>query len=141
MVAPGRKRAANAKRVGGTAHTLRHSGRAGRVPESSAKSRPGQINYASSGNGTSPHPAGEMLLNRRRTIKTPMSFAVFLVSFAAAAASGSAVAQSAAGYPAKPIRLIVPLAPGGPSDILARTLAQKLTESVRQTVIGVRNEV
>jgi len=41
----------------------------------------------------------------------------------------------AAGYPAKPIRLIVALAPGGPSDVLARTMAQKLTESLRQTVL------
>lgn len=38
-------------------------------------------------------------------------------------------------YPAKPIRIIVPLAAGGPSDTVARTLAQKLTEVVGQTVI------
>lgn len=39
------------------------------------------------------------------------------------------------GYPSKPIRMIVPLAPGGPSDILGRTMAQKLTESMKQSVI------
>lgn len=38
-------------------------------------------------------------------------------------------------YPSKPIRMIVPLAPGGPSDILGRTMAQKLTESMKQSVI------
>lgn len=45
-----------------------------------------------------------------------------------------APAQAQQGYPARPIRLIVPLAPGGPSDILARSMAQQLTESMKQTV-------
>ncbi len=38
-------------------------------------------------------------------------------------------------YPVKPIRLIVPLAPGGPSDILARTMAQKMGESMKQSIV------
>ena len=49
-----------------------------------------------------------------------------------AVASETAAAQI---YPAKPIRLILPFPPGGPSDILGRALAQKLTEQVGQTVI------
>lgn len=38
-------------------------------------------------------------------------------------------------YPVKPIRIIVPFAPGGPNDILARTLGQKLTERWGKQVI------
>ncbi|MDB5905084.1 MAG: hypothetical protein JWM26_3962 [Betaproteobacteria bacterium] len=38
-------------------------------------------------------------------------------------------------YPSKPIRLIVPLAPGGPSDILARTMAQAMSPSLGQTIV------
>lgn len=48
---------------------------------------------------------------------------------------GGVCVAGAADYPNKTIRLIAPNEPGGPSDILARTLAQKLTVSLGQTVI------
>src|SRR5918992_3052527 len=39
-------------------------------------------------------------------------------------------------YPTKPIRLILPFPPGGPSDILGRALTQKLSEQMGQQVIA-----
>lgn len=46
---------------------------------------------------------------------------------------GSAFAQS---FPSKPVRLILPFPPGGPSDIQGRVLAQQLSEQIGQTVVS-----
>src|SRR5436309_12267376 len=52
--------------------------------------------------------------------------------FVAIAFSGGATAQ---GWPEKPVRFVVGFTPGGPSDILARALGQKLAESWGQQVV------
>jgi tripartite-type tricarboxylate transporter receptor subunit TctC len=59
------------------------------------------------------------------------------VGIALVAASMPASAQSdpTAGFPRKPVRMIVPFPPGGGTDILARPIAQKLTERWGQQVI------
>ena len=42
---------------------------------------------------------------------------------------------SAQAFPSKPIRMIVPYAPGGATDVLARPIAQRLSEQIGQPVI------
>ncbi len=46
--------------------------------------------------------------------------------------SGAVLAQS---FPARPVVLVVPFAAGGPTDILARTLAQAMTKNLGQSVV------
>ena len=57
-----------------------------------------------------------------------------LVSVVLALASASAIAQSAP-YPSKPIRLVVGFPPGGPTDVIARILADKLKDELKQPVL------
>lgn len=57
--------------------------------------------------------------------------ACLVTAFVAALAPSS----HAQGYPSKPIRIVVPYPAGGTSDILARSIGQKLSESLSQPVV------
>lgn len=58
-----------------------------------------------------------------------------LGALALSSALSSQIAAAQNGYPSRPIRLIVPSAPGGGTDFTARTIGQKLSEVIDQTVI------
>ena len=66
-----------------------------------------------------------------------MEFRALAVGAALALAAAAALAQRepVQNYPSKPIRLIVPFAPGGGTDITARTIGQKLAEAWGQPVV------
>ncbi|WP_413891745.1 Bug family tripartite tricarboxylate transporter substrate binding protein [Candidatus Skiveiella danica] len=65
--------------------------------------------------------------SRRRVLLNTLSVV------AGFALSQAAAAQSA--FPSKPIRLVVPNAPGGAADLTARTVGQKLSETLGQPVV------
>jgi len=70
--------------------------------------------------------------SRRRTLLAAGGSALAGGAFAPLAA----LAQTTATFPAKPIRLVIPFAAGGVSDILGRALAQRLTELYGQPVVA-----
>jgi len=66
---------------------------------------------------------------------SPNNRAVVVVFAMSAALAWSSAARAQQAYPAKPIRLILPFPPGGSTDIVARLIGQKLTESWGQPVL------
>ncbi len=52
-----------------------------------------------------------------------------------AGATGLAMAQPAANWPQRPIRIVIPHPPGGPSDLIARSVLERLNASLRQPLI------
>ncbi|MCX7152018.1 MAG: tripartite tricarboxylate transporter substrate binding protein [Proteobacteria bacterium] len=61
-----------------------------------------------------------------------MNSVLHALVLAAALFAGAALAQ---GYPAKPVRIIVPYPPGGGTDVVARAIAQKFQESTGQAMV------
>ena len=70
------------------------------------------------------------MLKRRRSLAHLM--ALFGLSVTAILVSASAQAQA---YPSKPIKMIVPFPAGGTTDIVARLVAQRMSESMGQPVV------
>jgi tripartite-type tricarboxylate transporter receptor subunit TctC len=65
---------------------------------------------------------------------------LLIASLCFALSCGAAVAQvpataSGQGYPAKPVRLILPFPPGSPNDLVGRALAQKVSELLGENVV------
>jgi tripartite-type tricarboxylate transporter receptor subunit TctC len=74
-------------------------------------------------------------MNRRRAVLVPallLLLGLFAGGNPVAAQPGS---QSAGKWPERPVTIVVPFAAGGATDSLARILAQRLTESLGQSVI------
>ncbi len=59
-----------------------------------------------------------------------------VLAFAAVLALATpATVLAQAAYPSKPITMVVPFPPGGPTDLVARVLAQKMGEQMGQTIV------
>lgn len=61
-----------------------------------------------------------------------MRYGRFALMLLVMSLAGGAVGQP---YPSRPVRIVVPYPPGGSPDVLARTLAQRVSESVGQQII------
>ncbi len=59
---------------------------------------------------------------------------VLAIALSAALDAGVALAQ-AQNYPNKPVRMIIAFSPGGPTDVIARPIGQKLTEALGQPFV------
>lgn len=78
------------------------------------------------------------MLPSRKTVFTAATAALALAALAATtlhASRSHAASDAAAGFPSKPVRIIVPVAPGGSADKLTRTLADRLGALWGQSVI------
>ncbi|HRO58811.1 MAG TPA: tripartite tricarboxylate transporter substrate binding protein [Burkholderiaceae bacterium] len=67
--------------------------------------------------------------------RTALLFSALLSALAGAISLAPPAALAANAYPSKPIRLIVPFPPGGPTDIMGRVAAKVIGDKLEQTVV------
>src|SRR5687767_7754564 len=77
--------------------------------------------------------------SQRITIATVIATSVRVAALSASASAQTASTGPGQAFPSKPVRIVVPFTPGGTSDVVARTLGQKMSEAWGQpVVIGTR---
>src|ERR1700730_11836877 len=81
-----------------------------------------------------PYSGGSLHGPGDRMVQTPRRQVLGFIAALAASGALPAIAQTTS-FPSRPIRLIVPQAPGGNSDTFGRILAQQLTERLGQQVV------
>jgi tripartite-type tricarboxylate transporter receptor subunit TctC len=64
-----------------------------------------------------------------------MRAAAAALALVLSASASAQVTRGADAYPQRPVRMIVPFPAGGPTDIVARTIAQRLTDALGQSVV------
>src|SRR5690348_2589876 len=76
-----------------------------------------------------------MDIDRGALMRAKYCLAGLCLVAAAAATPAYAQAKAEAGYPSRPIRLLVPISAGGGADISTRVVATRLTEVLGQQVV------
>lgn len=76
-----------------------------------------------------------MKFTNRNTFKTRRTTLSVMAATALVALCATGVAQAQSDYPNKPVRLVVPYAPGGATDVIGRVLAKQLSEALGQQFV------
>jgi tripartite-type tricarboxylate transporter receptor subunit TctC len=80
-------------------------------------------------------PSKQFVLNTSLTVSTVLSLLVWPISVLFATIASMTCAWAATPFPVKPIRIVVPAAPGGGLDVTTRIVAKKMSEMLKQSVV------